>query len=504
MNFRKLIKKSVYTIAGGALGILAAGLITITALADTTGTVTGDRVNVRSEANTTSTVLAKVEANDTVTITEETTGADGNKWYKIKTSNGTVGYVRADYVKSGTSTSTTTTPTTPSTNDVTTVDNKTAYVSEANNTVNIRKSASTTSDVVATAAAKTELTITGETTGADGQKWYQIKFNGNGNTMTGFIRSDLVTFDAPKTDTQPAETTVEGGTGEGEGGEEGTETGEGGGTETTSETGTETSSSTATTAQLQFLEPVGEPANLPADFEPVEVMMGEQIYSAWAKGDYYIIYGISGNSDAQWYVYDYKNNSFVSYDGLFSADETAKKSSFNPMILVIILGALAVIFLITTIFFAFRAFSGKDDGYEGDYDFGYDDDEEEPDDYEELDEEDDDYYDQKPAKTKHVIFPKKAEKAKKEEDYDDEEEDYDDEEDEDDYYDDDEDDEEYVKPSKKKGKKEKKSFKNKILDYFTTTDDDDEDDEDYDDEDEYDEDEDYDDDSTSDSGFIDL
>ena len=519
---RKTIGSALYKVIGSLAGVVLAGMISSTALADTPGTVTGDRVNVRSEANTTSTVLTKVTANESVTIVDETTGSDGNKWYKIKTSGGTTGFVRADYVKSGggnTTTTTTTTTTTPATNDtpnVTTVTDKTAYIKGEDGTVNIRKGPSTTADLVASAQAKSEITITGETTATDGYKWYQIKFTANGQSMTGFVRSDLITYEAPANNTTPATTTVEGGTGTpenpdgtGEGGEgtgEGGEgTGEGGeGGEGTSETTTEPASSqTASTASLQFLEPVGEPANVPAGYEKVDVMMGDQVYSAWAKGDYYIVYGISGNSDAQWYVYDYKNNSFVSYDGLFGdADAKTKKgTSSNLLIPLIIAGALAAIFLITTIFFAIKAFSGRDE-YDDNYDIGYDDDDE--DDGEDYEEFDDDDYEEKPAKTKRVIVPKKAEpKAKREEYYDDEEDEeyYDGEED--DY----EDEDEYEKPSKaskKKAKKEKKSFKNKILDYFTVQeDDDDDDDEDYEDEDEYDED-DYDDNSTGDMNFIDL
>ena len=381
------------------------------------------------------------------------------------------------------------------------MENKTAYVS-GTGAVNIRKDATTTAAVVANAQAKSELTITGETTAADGYKWYQIKFTANGTAMTGFIRSDLVTFTAPAgTDDKPAETTIDGGT------------------DPTSEVPSEEMSEmpetseepantgVANTAQLQFLEPVGEPSNIPAGYEKVDVMMGDQVYSAWAKGDYYIVYGMSGNSDAQWYVYDYKNNSFVSYDGLFSEEATKKSSSFNPMLLVIILAVLCAILLIAAIIFAVKAFSNKEERYEDDYDIDYDDDddEDEGDDYEEFDDDEDDYYDEKPAKTSRVILPKKAEKpakpAKVESYYDDEEEEeY---EDEDEY---EEEEEEYVKPAKKqKAKKEKKSFKNKILDYFTVSEDDEEDEEEeYEDEDEYEEDGYYEDQDDDEMNFIDL
>ena len=497
---KRFLKPSVYKVLGSIAGVALAGFIAITALADTPGTVTGDRVNVRSEANTTSTVLTKVTANESVTIIEETNGSDGNKWYKIKTSSGTTGFVRSDYIKSGSATTTTTTTTTTTPN-VTAIADKKAYIAGTDGTVNIRKSSTTNSDVVATAKAKSEITITGETT-TDGYKWYQIKFTSGGNNMTGFIRSDLVTFTAPE-GTAPAETTIGGQTGTDPDGGEGEVTSDEPVDDPVDEP--ETSSNTATTAQLQFLDPVGEPANVPASYEKVEVMMGDQVYAAWAKGNYYIVYGISGNSDAQWYIYDYKNNSFVSYDGLFDAENTKKSTGGVPLIVVIILAVVAVALLIATIILAIKLMSGGNEEYNDDYDIDYDDDgnddddDDDYDDYEEYD--DDDDYEESNVKTKKTIFAKKAEKkAPVEDDY------YDDEEDEDEYYDDEDEEEEYEKPAKAKKDKKKKSFKNKILDYFTVSDDDDdEDDEDYD-EDDYDEDE-YDDDDDGDTGdmsFIDL
>ena len=497
-NTMKKVMKSFAgkAVMGFAAIALAMFVFTITALADTEGTVTGDRVNVRAEANTTSAVLTKVTANEKVTIIEETKGSDGNTWYKIKTSGGTTGFVRSDYVKKGGAAATPTGQDQP-TAKVTAVDNKTAYIKGEDGTVNIRKDATTNSSIVATAKAKSEVTVTGEATAADGYKWYQIKFSSGGTSMTGFIRSDLVTFTKPASNEKPVETNIEGNQGD-----------DNPASETPSETPSEEvpdekPEDNASTATLQFLEPVGEPSNIPTGYEKVDVKMGEQIYSAWAKGDYYIVYGVSGNSDAQWYVYDYKNNSFVSYAGLF-ADETAKKSSgFNPMILVVILGILLLVFIVATILLAIKAFGRHDnDDDEDGYDFDYDDedDEDDGDDFEELDEDD---YEVKPARTKKVILPKKEEKPEPVEEYD--------EEDDDEYYEEDEDDEdeeeEYVKP--KKAKKEKKSFKDKILDYFTVKEEDDEeDDEEEYDEDEYDEDEYEDEDEvgsdTGDISFIDL
>lgn len=57
------------------------------------GTVTASALNVRSQANTTSSVVAKVYKGESLTIISK-----GAEWYKIKTSKGTTGYVLGKYV----------------------------------------------------------------------------------------------------------------------------------------------------------------------------------------------------------------------------------------------------------------------------------------------------------------------------------------------------------------------------------------------------------------------
>ncbi|MBR1771847.1 MAG: SH3 domain-containing protein, partial [Lachnospiraceae bacterium] len=57
------------------------------------------------------------------------------------------------------------------------------------NSAKIRKDASTSSESVGSAAKGTAITITGQTTGSDGNTWYQVTVDAN---TTGYIRSDLV------------------------------------------------------------------------------------------------------------------------------------------------------------------------------------------------------------------------------------------------------------------------------------------------------------------------
>ncbi|MGL4914055.1 MAG: SH3 domain-containing protein, partial [Romboutsia sp.] len=62
------------------------------------GTVTTSSLNVRSGAGTSYSVISKVYKNDTVELL-----AKSNGWYKIKLSNGKVGWASGDYIKLGSS-----------------------------------------------------------------------------------------------------------------------------------------------------------------------------------------------------------------------------------------------------------------------------------------------------------------------------------------------------------------------------------------------------------------
>ena len=48
-----------------------------------TGTVKNRVVNVRSNATTASSIVAKLTQGTSVSITSETTGSDGRKWYNV-------------------------------------------------------------------------------------------------------------------------------------------------------------------------------------------------------------------------------------------------------------------------------------------------------------------------------------------------------------------------------------------------------------------------------------
>ena len=325
MRKLELMMKSTLVVIGA---ILVAGLMSINVLA-AGGTVNASNVNVRSSADTTSNSVAVVNTNDAVTIITEVTGTDGKTWYNVTTAGGVTGFIRADLVTktqdAAATTTTTTTTTTPATTDnnaaattnndattttnnattttttttpattepkvqVTAIDNQTAYIAPAS--VNIRKTPSTNGDIVAKAQQNSVITLTGETQSSDNYKWYQVSFEANGTTMTGFIRSDLITFTAPTV--KPEQTEI---TGQQGGQEEPEETpveepvAEEPVEEPVAEEPVEEPAPTTSTgiSSLHAVQPGAAPSVIPTGFEEVEVKFGDDTVSAYAKGDYYLI-----------------------------------------------------------------------------------------------------------------------------------------------------------------------------------------------------------------------
>ena len=87
-------------IAAGAMAAAlacAAPAASFTALA-ATGTVTGDDINVRSEASTSGSIVDTVSTGDTVTVGESAEDDSGATWYYVTLSDGTTGYIRSDFL----------------------------------------------------------------------------------------------------------------------------------------------------------------------------------------------------------------------------------------------------------------------------------------------------------------------------------------------------------------------------------------------------------------------
>lgn len=163
-------------------------------LANTSGTVSGTNVNIRSAASTSSQILAKKNTGDALDIVSK----DGN-WYKIQLSAGQIGYVFGDFVKEKA-----VEEVKPAAVAATTIEEKveekseTGYVNGTN--VNFRSSASidTTGNIIKKLNSGDQVTILG-TQGdwhyvqtADGTKGYLYKtFVSVGTLTTAETSSEL-------------------------------------------------------------------------------------------------------------------------------------------------------------------------------------------------------------------------------------------------------------------------------------------------------------------------
>ncbi len=70
--------------------------------------------------------------------------------------------------------------------------------------VNVRSDASTSASVAGKATRNMELTVTGEKADSSGTTWYAVTFESEGNTVNGYIRSDMV--EVHMTEPAPPET----------------------------------------------------------------------------------------------------------------------------------------------------------------------------------------------------------------------------------------------------------------------------------------------------------
>ena len=209
------------------MGLFADGM-SIVSHAESAGKITASSAKIRKEPNTSSETLGSAEQNASVSVTGQTTGADGYTWYQVSVDANTKGYVRSDLMKitdgstpstiastSGSSTSSGTTSVsstaTTSTPDETVVDvtavEPVAGSVSGGSPVRVRQNASTTSRIVNTAQAGMTLTVTGKATGTDGKEWYQVNFISSGSQVNGFIRADYVSLSGELVEAGAAEKT---------------------------------------------------------------------------------------------------------------------------------------------------------------------------------------------------------------------------------------------------------------------------------------------------------
>lgn len=203
---KKFTKGMSRFILGALLGTL---VFAQTVFAETNVKVIADSAKIRSDADAKSSAVASTEKGKTLTVYGKIQDANGTTWYQVYVDEGVKGYIRGDLVdtsNAGTisdvksTTDTSTNKTTSKTNtgaastntqketDVTPISGSGMLIAESSNIRN----AAVTGDVVVTLKKDAMVTITGETTGSDSKKWYQVTFVKDSKTYSGFIRADLV------------------------------------------------------------------------------------------------------------------------------------------------------------------------------------------------------------------------------------------------------------------------------------------------------------------------
>lgn len=393
---RGFIGKIRHFIAMAVFCLMLGSATVCMAYTETPGTVLAESANIRSTSDTTGTVLASVKKNQTVSICGETTGADGKVWYQVYVNATTKGYIRSDLVqKSGASETTTTTATnTTATNTATTtttttelpatnataVERKNATVST--NNVRIRKGASTQHGVVATANRGMVVTVTGEATGSDNKLWYQIAFTYNSKEITGFIRSDLVTFETVTQ--EPIVSEIEGS----EAGETAVENT----TEVATEPQTEPIAEEEPPVQVDeyagiILKNSNEEISyvMPGFKEVILEWEGQEI-KAYKNGDanskgFFIFYAQKQNGEEGWFLFDAEKGSYQRYaydvSGVTAEEEKGIGSTLPIFVLVVVIAVLLVI--IGLMYMRIREYTmdeyDEDDDDDDDDDDGNDDEE---------------------------------------------------------------------------------------------------------------------------------
>lgn len=91
--------------------------------------------------------------------------------------------------------------------DMTTIISHAEEIKITASSVVIRASADVNSEMIGGAMAGQTLQLTGEVAGSDGHTWYQVTFEGDNGTRTGYVRSDLASK-VDGTGTTPATTTT--------------------------------------------------------------------------------------------------------------------------------------------------------------------------------------------------------------------------------------------------------------------------------------------------------
>lgn len=169
------------TLASSSAGTAIAPSNTVTSTTGTAGTVKcSSSVNLRSEANTSSSILAELKNGTAVTVV-----STANGWCKV-TYSGKTGYIKQDYVS-----------TTGSATNNTSASTGTAAVVKCSSTVNFRSAASTSSTVLGELKNGTAVTVLSTSNG-----WSKVSYAGK----TGYISADYLVTASSGTAISPSNT----------------------------------------------------------------------------------------------------------------------------------------------------------------------------------------------------------------------------------------------------------------------------------------------------------
>lgn len=169
------------TLASSSAGTAIAPSNTVTSTTGTAGTVKcSSSVNLRSEANTSSSILAELKNGTAVTVV-----STANGWCKVNCSSKT-GYIKQDYVS-----------TTGSASNNTSASTGTAAVVKCSSTVNFRSAASTSSTVLGELKNGTAITVLSTSNG-----WSKVSYAGT----TGYISADYLVTASSGTAINPSNT----------------------------------------------------------------------------------------------------------------------------------------------------------------------------------------------------------------------------------------------------------------------------------------------------------
>ena len=170
------------TLASSSAGTAIAPSNTVTSTTGTAGTVKcSSSVNLRSEANTSSSILAELKNGTAVTVV-----STANGWCKVNCS-GKTGYIKQDYVS-----------TTGSASNNTSASTGTAAVVKCSSTVNFRSAASTSSTILGELKNGTAVTVLSTSNG-----WSKVSYAGK---TTGYISADYLVTASSGTAISPSNT----------------------------------------------------------------------------------------------------------------------------------------------------------------------------------------------------------------------------------------------------------------------------------------------------------